>query len=314
MGQRDRPEKSRRYEIPFDSLNGNTQGFARKRGIAISPVAQLPHKTLFHELAHVALGHTAEEDCEDGEHTPRSLREAEAEAVALLLCESLELPGADYCRGYIFSCQIKVCFPPFIQPIRIGSHYGKDFTLFGQNKIRAAFISYLIFACVMAFVIYLEYQATREIVIKGQEGTLTISEDRGSGPKSYNDYAGNIDSTNVLIRTKVDLKVGDSYPVLYDRNDLAAYARDSKWLFFGFRLGNKRESTLDIHIRDRGLLTFWWMVLMTAGLLIASYIQFRKIRKIRIIGTPSRNSELFAAKSSKPRRPGRLRRRNKKKP
>jgi hypothetical protein len=47
------------------------------------------------------LGHTAENEFTDSEHTPRSLREAEAEAVALLLCESLGLPGADYCRGYI---------------------------------------------------------------------------------------------------------------------------------------------------------------------------------------------------------------------
>jgi hypothetical protein len=29
------------------------------------------------------------------------LREVEAEAVALLLCESLELPGAEFSRGYI---------------------------------------------------------------------------------------------------------------------------------------------------------------------------------------------------------------------
>lgn len=37
--------------IPFDSTDGNIQGFARKRQIAISPVAKLPHKTLFHEIA-----------------------------------------------------------------------------------------------------------------------------------------------------------------------------------------------------------------------------------------------------------------------
>jgi hypothetical protein len=40
-------------QIPFDSTDGNCQGFARKRQIAINPVAQLPHKTLFHELAHL---------------------------------------------------------------------------------------------------------------------------------------------------------------------------------------------------------------------------------------------------------------------
>jgi hypothetical protein len=47
------------------------------------------------------LGHTSEGDFADGETTPRSLREVEAEAVALLCCESLGLEGADYCRGYL---------------------------------------------------------------------------------------------------------------------------------------------------------------------------------------------------------------------
>ncbi len=87
--------------IDFDATDGNSQGFAKKRQIAINPVAQLPFKTLFHEAAHVILGHTAEGDFADTETTPRSLREVEAEAVALLCCESLGLEGADYCRGYI---------------------------------------------------------------------------------------------------------------------------------------------------------------------------------------------------------------------
>jgi antirestriction protein ArdC len=90
-------------EIPFDLVDGNTLGFARRREVAISPLNPLPHKTLFHELGHVLLGHTAEGEQADGEITPRSLREAEAEAVALLCCEALELPGADHCRGYIQS-------------------------------------------------------------------------------------------------------------------------------------------------------------------------------------------------------------------
>jgi antirestriction protein ArdC len=64
-------------------------------------VAQLPNKTRFHELAHVILGHTAEADFTDTELTPKSLREVEAEAVALLCCEALNIEGADYCRGYI---------------------------------------------------------------------------------------------------------------------------------------------------------------------------------------------------------------------
>jgi len=87
----------------FDKTDGNCQGFARQRQIAVNPVAQLPHKTLFHEIAHVVLGHTAEPDFADSEMTPKNLREVEAEAVALLCCEALGLEGADYCRGYLQS-------------------------------------------------------------------------------------------------------------------------------------------------------------------------------------------------------------------
>lgn len=47
------------------------------------------------------IGHTTEADFADTEKTPRNLREVEAEAVDLLCCESLELEGADYCRGYL---------------------------------------------------------------------------------------------------------------------------------------------------------------------------------------------------------------------
>lgn len=88
-------------EIAFTLTDGNVQGYARKRQVAISPIAAMPHKTLFHELAHIELGHTVETSFAVSEHTPRSLREAEAESVAMLLCESLELPGAEFCRGYI---------------------------------------------------------------------------------------------------------------------------------------------------------------------------------------------------------------------
>ena len=88
-------------QIAFTDTDGNCQGYAKKRQIAINPVAQLPHKTLFHEAAHVILGHTAEADFTDTERTPKNLREVEAEAVALLCCEALNLEGPDYCRGYI---------------------------------------------------------------------------------------------------------------------------------------------------------------------------------------------------------------------
>jgi antirestriction protein ArdC len=89
---------------PFDDLDGNIQGFATGRKIAINPVASMPAKTLFHELAHVILGHTVESNLHDGsERTPRSLREVEAECVALLCCESLGVAGAPFSRGYIQS-------------------------------------------------------------------------------------------------------------------------------------------------------------------------------------------------------------------
>ncbi len=90
-------------EIPFDHVDGNCLGLARDRSIAINPVNPLPHKTRFHELAHVLLGHTVEGLQADGELTPRNLRECEAEAVALVCCAALELPGVDECRGYIQS-------------------------------------------------------------------------------------------------------------------------------------------------------------------------------------------------------------------
>lgn len=85
----------------FSEINGNVQGFARDREIAINPLAALPHKTTFHEMAHVVLGHTTSETLVDGELTPHHLREVEAESVALICCETLGLPGAEFCRGYI---------------------------------------------------------------------------------------------------------------------------------------------------------------------------------------------------------------------
>ena len=90
-------------DVAFDAVDGNTMGYARERSIAINPLNPLPHKTRFHELAHVLLGHTAEGTQADSEVTPRNLRECEADSVALLCCAALALPGQDECRGYIQS-------------------------------------------------------------------------------------------------------------------------------------------------------------------------------------------------------------------
>ena len=90
-------------EAAFDCRDGNVMGYARGREVLISPLNPLPHKTLFHELAHILLGHTSEGEQAESEITPRSLREAEAESVALICCEALGLEGGAEARGYIQS-------------------------------------------------------------------------------------------------------------------------------------------------------------------------------------------------------------------
>ena len=88
-------------EVAFNNPDGNCQGYATGKNIAVNPVAQLPHKTRFHELAHVALGHTTEMTMSDSERTPRDIREVEAESVAYICCSILGLPGLHESRGYI---------------------------------------------------------------------------------------------------------------------------------------------------------------------------------------------------------------------
>ena len=88
-------------ESSFDLINGNVQGYAQLDTIAVNPVAEYPHKTRFHEIAHVVLGHTKEGLLTDSEHTPRDVREVEAEGVAYILCALLDLPGLHESRGYI---------------------------------------------------------------------------------------------------------------------------------------------------------------------------------------------------------------------
>lgn len=89
--------------VQFDMLDGNCQGYAVAKTIAVSPIAALPLKTTFHEMAHVLLGHTDKSRLDDSDATPRNLCEVEAESVALICCASLELPGVEFCRGYIQS-------------------------------------------------------------------------------------------------------------------------------------------------------------------------------------------------------------------
>ena len=87
--------------IPFSHVNGNCMGFARGREIAINPVNPLKHKTSFHEMGHILLGHTAAGEMNDSTNLPRDIKELEAESVAYLCISALDLEGAKESRGYI---------------------------------------------------------------------------------------------------------------------------------------------------------------------------------------------------------------------
>jgi hypothetical protein len=52
-------------------------------------------------ISSLVLGHTSSEKLVDGEQIARHIREVEAESVALICCGTLDLEGADFCRGYI---------------------------------------------------------------------------------------------------------------------------------------------------------------------------------------------------------------------
>jgi hypothetical protein len=88
-------------EVIFEHVSGNCMGYAIDRKIAINPLNPLKHKTRFHEIAHIVLGHTAEAAMMDNPQTPRDIREAEAEGVAYILCTLLQLPGQPESRNYI---------------------------------------------------------------------------------------------------------------------------------------------------------------------------------------------------------------------
>lgn len=90
-------------EVPFDSVNGNMQGWAlpTEKQISINPMAQLPHKTRFHEMAHCLLHGKEPVEMVDGSSLATSLIEAEAESVAFLCCSALKLPGLTEARGYV---------------------------------------------------------------------------------------------------------------------------------------------------------------------------------------------------------------------
>lgn len=87
-------------EVQYSSINGNAQGYAFDRSLAINPLANMKHKTRFHEMGHIILGHTTEWQM-DNDQTEKNIKEVEAELVAFICCSSLGLDGAEYSKDYI---------------------------------------------------------------------------------------------------------------------------------------------------------------------------------------------------------------------
>lgn len=86
---------------PFAELDGNKQGYSHGKAYAVNPVAVYPLKTSVHELAHVVLGHTSNDEYS----THRGLFEFQAEAVAYIVMSEIDPPNdswsPDASRAYV---------------------------------------------------------------------------------------------------------------------------------------------------------------------------------------------------------------------
>lgn len=58
-------------------------------------------RTRQHSMNSVTSSSAIEGRLVDSDLTPRNIREVEAESLALICCEALQLPGVEYARGYI---------------------------------------------------------------------------------------------------------------------------------------------------------------------------------------------------------------------
>jgi antirestriction protein ArdC len=92
-------------QMSYELIDGNTQGYSYKREFAINPVAAEPTHTMFHELGHIVLGHTAPDAKSQQEYAQhRGTKEFQAEATAYLTLNELEVltpDSAAHSRGYI---------------------------------------------------------------------------------------------------------------------------------------------------------------------------------------------------------------------
>ena len=94
-------EKLQVTKVSFDHTDGNCQWFAYERNFAINPVAENPMKTMFHELAHILLGHT-DKQMADTKNLARDIKEFQAESVALICAATVgQIDELKYSLWYI---------------------------------------------------------------------------------------------------------------------------------------------------------------------------------------------------------------------
>jgi len=90
-------------EVPFDSADGNLQGWSRGLDMGINPIAVNRNKTVMHELGHIVLGHTLPHHFEEYQ-AHRGVYEFQAEATAYLTMNELgqlDEMAAGHSRGYM---------------------------------------------------------------------------------------------------------------------------------------------------------------------------------------------------------------------
>lgn len=79
--------------LAFAPAGAGITGYSFKRFVAVDPRAAYPEKTLFHELAHIRLGHSKQFERRSRAGQLDGREEVMAEAVAMLLAGALGMPG-----------------------------------------------------------------------------------------------------------------------------------------------------------------------------------------------------------------------------
>lgn len=79
--------------LPWNSTDGNAQGYATQEGVALNPLGKHKVRTFAHEAAHYLMHFKDKAD--------KETKEVEAELVSYIVGASLELPGEEESRGYI---------------------------------------------------------------------------------------------------------------------------------------------------------------------------------------------------------------------